>query len=234
MPAAGRLRRAPPSQIQITFTRRAKDQFSKGERRGGRGRSAALRAGAAASRGGRRGARAAAPLSLPGAAGRAERAPSAAAAAAGLPPGAAALRGAGRGEGRGLAAARARGAGGQGTGGGGSPGRRLRRGRPAPPRLGPGVASRPGRRRPARLPSPARFCAASPGGRCRGSLAAAASRLRKMAGGEVPRAPAGPARPGPGGGRRRADVPRPRAAPGEPPQPPAGARLLAAAARHSR
>lgn len=33
MPAAGRLRRAPPSQIQITFTLRAKDQFSKG--RGG-------------------------------------------------------------------------------------------------------------------------------------------------------------------------------------------------------
>lgn len=80
MPAAGRLRRAPPSQIQITFTRRAKDQFSKGERRGGRGRSAALRAGAAASRGGRQGSRAAAPL--PGLAGQGQRAPSA---AAGLP-----------------------------------------------------------------------------------------------------------------------------------------------------
>ena len=29
MPEAGRRRRAPPSQIQITFTPRAKDQFSK-------------------------------------------------------------------------------------------------------------------------------------------------------------------------------------------------------------
>lgn len=29
MPEAGRRRRAPPSQIQITFTLRAKDQFSK-------------------------------------------------------------------------------------------------------------------------------------------------------------------------------------------------------------
>lgn len=70
MPAAGRLRRAPPSQIQISFTRRAKDQFSKGERRGGRGRSAVLRAGAAASRGGLRDGRAAASLPLPAAAGR--------------------------------------------------------------------------------------------------------------------------------------------------------------------
>lgn len=82
MPAAGRLRRAPPSQIQITFTRRAKDQFSKGERRGGRGRSAALRAGAAASRGGLRGGLAPAPRSGP-------RAP-AAVQAVGLAPGAAA------------------------------------------------------------------------------------------------------------------------------------------------
>lgn len=86
MPAAGRLRRAPPSQIQITFTRRAKDQFSKGERRGGRGRSAALRAGAAASRGGLR----AATLPLPAAAGRGPRA-SAAVQAVGLAPGAAAV-----------------------------------------------------------------------------------------------------------------------------------------------
>lgn len=197
MPAAGRLRRAPPSQIQITFTRRAKDQFSKGERLGGGGAPRLCAPGLPLLAGGRRGTRAAAPLARSGAAGRGQSVSSAEAAvvAAVFPPGAAALRSAGR-RGEGLGPS-----GGQRPRGRRSGSRRRRMPRPplaAAPHLpvrGRGT-SRLGRRRPPRLPSPGGFCAASAGGRCRGLLVATASRRRKMAGVEAPRAPAGSSRPG--------------------------------------
>lgn len=242
MPAAGRLRRAPPSQIQITFTRRAKDQFSKGERRGGRGRSAALRAGAAASRGGRRGVRAAAPLPLPlpGAAGRGQRAP---------------FRGGGGGAPPGRGGASGRGVGGGdvcvGPGPSGGPRRRGRRAgsrrrrrfprpRPPPLRRGPPRASPPGAgERPGSASGGLRGCPRRPASAPRPRAAGVGAHWPppppswgKWPGWKCPERRR--ARPGPGGGQRRADVPLPRAAPGEPRQLPAGARPLATAARHSR
>lgn len=220
MPAAGRLRRAPPSQIQITFTRRAKDQFSKGERRGGRGRSAALRAGAAASRGGLRGGLAPAPRgggtgpagSRGGAGGRAG-------------PG---RGGGGAGEGRGLAAARGHGAGERVEKPAAEVAHPPRPVRPRPPRSAASGRLR-GRFsvRPTRLsPSPPALWAAEPGraGRRRRRLPP-----EENGRGEVTRRP--PAGPGPGGSERRADSRRVRASPRE---LPAGAGPRAAAARRCR